>query len=44
MEKVKQIIKEYEEIQFEGLQRGYDEELYSLIMEDYHTILSLPCS
>ncbi|MFQ5825552.1 MAG: ATP-binding protein [bacterium] len=30
MEKEKQIIKEYEEIPFEGLQRGYDRELYRL--------------
>ncbi|MDZ7319935.1 MAG: ATP-binding protein [candidate division KSB1 bacterium] len=30
MEKLKQIIKEYEEIQFEGLERGYDKQLYQL--------------
>ena len=30
MEKIKQIIKEYEEIPFEGLKRGYDKELYRL--------------
>ncbi len=30
MEKIKQIIKEYEEIQFEGLERGYEHELHRL--------------
>lgn len=30
MEKIKQIIKEYEEIHFEGLKRGYDTEYYNL--------------
>jgi len=30
MEKLKQIIKEYEEIRFEGLKRGYDKEFYRL--------------
>jgi len=30
MEKLKQIIKEYEEIHFEGLERGYDRQLYQL--------------
>jgi len=30
MEKLKQIIKEYEEIPFEGLKRGYDTEFYHL--------------
>ena len=30
MEKLKQIIKEYEEIPFEGLKRGYDSEFYRL--------------
>ncbi|MFQ5638787.1 MAG: hypothetical protein ACE5IR_12415 [bacterium] len=30
MEKIKQIIKEYEEISFEGLPRGYDLELFRL--------------
>jgi len=30
MEKLKQIIKEYEEIPFDGLERGYDQQLYLL--------------